>query len=37
MPANTSPIFTLTPNMGTARIVTATTASDGPPPPPPPS
>ena len=29
MPANTSPIFTLTPNVGTARIATATTASDG--------
>lgn len=29
MPANTSPIFTLTPNMGIARIATASAASDG--------
>lgn len=29
MPANTSPIFVLTPNMATARIVTASVASDG--------
>ena len=29
MPANTTPIFILTPNMGTARITAATTASDG--------
>jgi hypothetical protein len=29
MPANTTPIFVLTPNMGTARLVAAATASDG--------
>jgi hypothetical protein len=29
MPANTSPIFTLTPNTGTARLVAANTAADG--------
>ena len=29
MPANTSPIFILTPNVGTGRIAAANTASDG--------
>jgi len=29
MPANTSPIFVLTPDVATARITTATTQSDG--------
>ena len=29
MAANTSPIFILTPNIGTTRLVAATTASDG--------
>ena len=29
MPANTSPIFTLTPDVATTRITTATTQSDG--------
>ena len=29
MSANTSPIFILTPNIGTTRLVAATTASDG--------
>ena len=29
MPANTTPIFVLTPNMGTARLVAAATASNG--------